>query len=148
MDEAAWNAIASGSHADPFAVLGPHRSDGARVVRCFIPGASHVDLVDRSGNVLAPMQRRHADGGFEGALPDRKRRYLLRVSANGGQTDIEDPYRFRSPLGELDQHLLGEGRHERIYEKLGAHLTELSKQQADYIGVDVAGPYKPEHYRY
>jgi 1,4-alpha-glucan branching enzyme len=125
MDEAAWNAIASGSHADPFAVLGPHRSDGARVVRCFIPGASHVDLVDRSGNVLAPMQRRHADGGFEGALPDRKRRYLLRVSANGGQTDIEDPYRFRSPLGELDQHLLGEGRHERIYEKLGAHLRQV-----------------------
>ncbi len=31
---------------------------------------------------------------------------------------------------------------------LGVHLTELSKDQADYIGVDVAGPYKPEHYRY
>jgi adenosylhomocysteinase len=28
------------------------------------------------------------------------------------------------------------------------HLTELTKEQADYIGVDVAGPYKPEHYRY
>jgi len=31
---------------------------------------------------------------------------------------------------------------------VGATLTELSKDQADYIGVDVAGPYKPEHYRY
>jgi adenosylhomocysteinase len=31
---------------------------------------------------------------------------------------------------------------------LGVHLTELSKEQAAYIGVDVAGPYKPEHYRY
>ncbi|QCP05261.1 adenosylhomocysteinase [Brevibacterium sp. CS2] len=31
---------------------------------------------------------------------------------------------------------------------LGAHLTELTKEQAEYIGVDVAGPYKPEHYRY
>ncbi|MCT1689737.1 adenosylhomocysteinase [Brevibacterium sp. p3-SID960] len=31
---------------------------------------------------------------------------------------------------------------------LGAHLSELSKEQAEYIGVDVAGPYKPEHYRY
>ncbi|WP_113903591.1 MULTISPECIES: adenosylhomocysteinase [Brevibacterium] len=31
---------------------------------------------------------------------------------------------------------------------LGARLTELSKEQAEYIGVDVAGPYKPEHYRY
>ncbi len=31
---------------------------------------------------------------------------------------------------------------------LGVHLTELSKQQAEYLGVDVAGPYKPDHYRY
>ena len=33
-------------------------------------------------------------------------------------------------------------------EALGGSLTELSKEQAEYIGVDVAGPYKPEHYRY
>jgi len=31
---------------------------------------------------------------------------------------------------------------------LGVHLTELNKQQAEYLGVDVAGPYKPDHYRY
>lgn len=33
-------------------------------------------------------------------------------------------------------------------EALGGTLTELTKEQAEYIGVDVAGPYKPEHYRY
>jgi adenosylhomocysteinase len=32
--------------------------------------------------------------------------------------------------------------------KIGAHLTPLSKTQADYIGVPVDGPYKPDHYRY
>jgi adenosylhomocysteinase len=32
--------------------------------------------------------------------------------------------------------------------KIGAQLTTLSQQQADYIGVPVDGPYKPEHYRY
>jgi adenosylhomocysteinase len=32
--------------------------------------------------------------------------------------------------------------------KIGANLTELSKEQADYIGVEVGGPYKPDHYRY
>jgi adenosylhomocysteinase len=32
--------------------------------------------------------------------------------------------------------------------KLGVRLTKLSKEQADYIGVKVNGPYKPEHYRY
>ncbi len=33
-------------------------------------------------------------------------------------------------------------------EKIGIKLTKLSKEQADYIGVPIAGPYKPEHYRY
>ena len=32
--------------------------------------------------------------------------------------------------------------------KIGADITELSKEQADYIGVPVQGPFKPEHYRY
>ena len=32
--------------------------------------------------------------------------------------------------------------------KLGAKLTELTPEQADYISVPVEGPYKPEHYRY
>ena len=33
-------------------------------------------------------------------------------------------------------------------DKLGAKLTQLTKQQAEYIGVPVEGPYKPDHYRY
>jgi len=33
-------------------------------------------------------------------------------------------------------------------EKIGVKLTKLTKEQADYIGVPVEGPYKPEHYRY
>jgi adenosylhomocysteinase len=32
--------------------------------------------------------------------------------------------------------------------KLGVRLTELSKDQAEYLGIPVAGPYKPEQYRY
>jgi len=33
-------------------------------------------------------------------------------------------------------------------DKLGVKLTKLSKDQADYLGVPLEGPYKPEHYRY
>ncbi len=33
-------------------------------------------------------------------------------------------------------------------EKIGVNLTTLSQEQADYIGVPVEGPYKPDHYRY
>ena len=32
--------------------------------------------------------------------------------------------------------------------KIGVRLTKLSKEQADYIGVETSGPFKPEHYRY
>jgi adenosylhomocysteinase len=33
-------------------------------------------------------------------------------------------------------------------DSLGAKLTELTKDQANYLGVDQNGPYKPDHYRY
>ena len=33
-------------------------------------------------------------------------------------------------------------------DKIGAKLTKLTKDQADYINVSVEGPYKPEQYRY
>jgi adenosylhomocysteinase len=33
-------------------------------------------------------------------------------------------------------------------ERVGAKLTKMTEEQADYIGVTVDGPYKPEHYRY
>ncbi|MDQ3038277.1 MAG: adenosylhomocysteinase, partial [Pseudomonadota bacterium] len=33
-------------------------------------------------------------------------------------------------------------------EKIGVKLTTLTTEQADYLGVSVNGPYKPEHYRY
>jgi len=33
-------------------------------------------------------------------------------------------------------------------EKLGVNLTMLTPKQADYLGINVHGPYKPDHYRY
>jgi adenosylhomocysteinase len=53
------------------------------------------------------------------------------------------------PLGvyTLPKHL--DEKVARLHlDALGVHLTELSKDQAEYMGVDVAGPYKPELYRY
>ena len=53
------------------------------------------------------------------------------------------------PLGvyTLPKHL--DEKVARLHlDALGVRLTELTKPQAEYLGVDVAGPYKPEHYRY
>ena len=46
-----------------------------------------------------------------------------------GNAAITRPHEFSPTLGELDLHLFGEGRHERIYEKLGAHLVTHEGQQ-------------------
>ena len=53
------------------------------------------------------------------------------------------------PLGV---HVLPKHLDEKVarlhLDALGVRLTELSKQQAEYMGLDVAGPFKPDHYRY
>ena len=53
---------------------------------------------------------------------------------------------------ELGVHVLPKALDEKVarlhLDALGVKLTELSKTQADYLGVDLDGPYKPEHYRY
>ena len=53
------------------------------------------------------------------------------------------------PVGvyRLDKHLDEEVARLHL-QKLGVKLTTLTKKQAEYIGVPVEGPYKPEHYRY
>jgi adenosylhomocysteinase len=56
--------------------------------------------------------------------------------------DLYKPGVYRLPK-KLDEEVA------RLHlEKIGVKLTTLSKKQADYIGVPVDGPYKPEHYRY
>ena len=124
-DKAALDALTRGVHDDPFAVLGPHTSGGARRVRTFQPQAASVQLLDARGDVLAEMEREHAAGVFVAVLPPRLRRYRFRITPRQGDTyDSEDPYRFGTNLGDFDLHLLREGRHEHIYEVLGAHCLK------------------------
>ncbi|MEZ7239172.1 adenosylhomocysteinase [Rhodococcus sp. GXMU-t2271] len=57
------------------------------------------------------------------------------------------PDEYDNEVYRLPKHL--DEKVARIHvEALGGELTKLSKDQAEYIGVDVEGPYKPEHYRY
>jgi 1,4-alpha-glucan branching enzyme len=123
--KSALDALAAGLHSNPFAVLGPHRENGQRRVRCLFPQAASVSLVGVKGNVIAAAERIHDAGIFSAQLPARIRRYRLRVlTASGQARDFEDPYRFPSTLGELDLYLLGEGSHREIYRKLGSHCMQ------------------------
>ena len=122
----AFAALASGTHNNPFAILGPHASTAGRVIRTFQPQAASVDLIDASGALLASMVRVHKDGIFVALMPARKRRYKFRlVSADGEQSEIEDCFRFPQTLDDTDLYLLGEGSDKKIYDKLGAHPREV-----------------------
>ena len=129
-------ALAGGLHSDPFALLGPHRSGDVTLVRTFQPQAAAVELLDATGSVLDEMRRLHTDGIYEATLPDEAECYRLRVTtAPGDVRTIEDPYRFPSALGELDLHLLGEGAHHKLYEKLGAHRLTLLGVEGTHFAV-------------
>ena len=118
--DGAFQAIASGSHGDPFAVLGPHQGVGGGVVRAFLPQAQRAFVV-REG-ARAEMTRVHPDGLWEGAHEGGP--YRLGGEVAGHAWEQDDPYRFGPLLGELDVYLLAEGRHQRAYEVMGGHPAE------------------------
>jgi 1,4-alpha-glucan branching enzyme len=123
------HALVAGEYGDPFAALGPHAErDGSVTVRAFLPGASEVAAVTGSGAVPShPLKLLHADGLWEGVIPGpHPVSYRLRVTYRDGHSaDIEDPYRFSSTLSGFDLHLLSEGTHYRVYDKLGAHAATI-----------------------
>jgi 1,4-alpha-glucan branching enzyme len=96
------------------------------VVRAYRPEASRVVVRPEEG---APVELLPAgDGLFEGVLEgaDLPLRYELEVAYPDGNTFTQrDAYAFPPTLGELDTYLVGEGRHEQLYERLGAHVREV-----------------------
>lgn len=129
-------AIIEGRHADPFRYLGQHTVDGRTVVRAFLPEASRVEVVGEHGEV-APLARIHDAGLFTGTMSSLQR-YRFRATFGDHVTDLEDPYRFLPILGDFDLHLLGEGNHERFYDKLGAHPMVLDGVEG--VGFVVLAP--------
>ena len=118
-------ALVRGELTDPHGLLGAHQGGTDTVVRAWRPDAETVSLLVE-GTAAAKLERIHPAGLFEGSVGRPLRAYELEVTYPGGRTFVlEDPYRFVPSLGEVDLHLIGEGRHRRLHDKLGAHLTEL-----------------------
>ena len=123
LDDATVAALARGAHGDPFAVLGPHAYAAGLVVRALAPGADALEARAANGRWAARLERRHSEGVFEGLAPEAASfdAYRLFAANTGGQWDFDDAFRFAPVLGPLDDHLFVEGRHRRLFEKLGAH---------------------------
>ena len=124
-DPRAVESLLAARHGDPFSLLGPHRVAGGIVVRAFLPRADVVELVGRvSGLSLGHMTRIH-EAGLWGALLPGDEQYLLRIRAGATVTETEDPYSFGFVLGELDLHLLAEGRHLDFAHAMGSHVAAM-----------------------
>ena len=132
----AFDALAGARHSDPFAILGPHAETGGLVIRAFQPSAERVEVLHGGG--ATAMARVHDSGVFEARLPGQREAldYRLRVTYPGGDAStIDDPYRYGRVITEYDIYLFGQGKHTRIYDKLGAHLTRLGDSDGVHFGV-------------
>lgn len=122
-------AIVRGRHGNPFVVLGPQGGDGTPIgINVFAPQAAEVTVIDsQTGEALASLPRIHPEGFFSGLVPGRTERFPYRLAFSAGdfRWESEDPYRFPPVLGEMDEYLLGGGRHNHLYERLGAHLITM-----------------------
>ncbi|MCI4657356.1 1,4-alpha-glucan branching protein GlgB [Cryobacterium zhongshanensis] len=119
-------AIAEGRYYNPHEILGQHLVGGTKiadpltVIRALRPLASEVFALLESG---AHIELAHIGYGvWQGVSTVGLQAYELEARYPEAPTWIvDDPYRFLPTLGELDLHLIGEGRHERLWDVLGAH---------------------------
>jgi 1,4-alpha-glucan branching enzyme len=112
--------VISGEVYDPHAILGAHPSGAGTVIRTLRRGASSVSL--HIGDGRFPMNRVHDEGLFAATVPGTVLDFRLDVDGRL----VDDPYRFAPTLGDLDLHLIREGRHERLWTVLGARVSDDS----------------------
>ncbi|EFV92853.1 glycogen branching enzyme [Dietzia cinnamea P4] len=129
--------LRAGTHHDPHSVYGTHRDGDGSVVRTMQPGAVSVEI--EFGDRTVPMEP-VSDGLFQAALPETEvPDYRFRVAyADGHTRTVADGYRFLPTLGEVDLHLIGEGRHERLWDALGAHVRTYDSPSGPVTGTSFA----------
>ncbi|MEJ5928163.1 1,4-alpha-glucan branching protein GlgB [Corynebacterium sp. H128] len=127
-------------HHDPHSYYGRH----GEVIRTRQLGASSVVVLSGGSRYeMSPL----GDDIFEATVPAGN--YQLEVTWPEATVAIEDPYRFLPTLGELDIHLIAEGRHERLWDVLGSHVctvdgvsgTSFAVWAPNAIGVAVVGEF-------
>ncbi|MGE7436638.1 1,4-alpha-glucan branching protein GlgB [Kitasatospora sp. NPDC001175] len=125
--------LLAGRYHDPHSVLGAHVTAEGIAIRVLRPFAERVALeVGEASYRLVP----DGDGLFTGLLPatgpagglptEREiPAYTLLVGYRDAEHRQHDGYRTGPTLGELDLHLISEGRHEQLWRALGSHVREV-----------------------
>lgn len=114
-------ALVEGRHPRPHDALGQHPVLDGWIVRVVRPLAETVAIVRADGSRV-PLS--HVDRGlWHGFAPGPGQAYVVETTyANGPSWTADDPYRFVPSVGEVDLYLWGEGRHEQLWQVLGAHV--------------------------
>ncbi len=132
-----YEKVIGGDTRDPHAILGRHpQDDGSTVIRTLRHHATGVTLL--AGGTETAME--HVHGGiFAVTVPNDVGDYRLRVKYGPDSGyEVDDPYRWLPTVGAIDQHLIGEGRHERLWQVLGAHPRSFSTPAGDVNGTSFA----------
>jgi 1,4-alpha-glucan branching enzyme len=131
--------LVAGAEHDPHSVLGAHRDGTRTVVRTLRPHAEAVAvLAGRGGTTRHEMRRIHDSGVFAAAVPGQLDDYRLEVRYGPDTHVVDEPYRWLPTLGEVDLHLISEGRHERLWDFLGAHPRSYDTPHGPVSGTSFA----------
>jgi 1,4-alpha-glucan branching enzyme len=133
-------AVSEGRYYQPHAVLGAHLDDAGTVTfRTLRPLARSVTVITPTARL--PLVHEH-NGIWVGALPAEDEGhvpdYRLEVDYTGTPETMDDPYRFLPTVGEVDLHLIAEGRHETLWTVLGSHLRHYNSMLGEITGASFA----------
>ncbi|MEP6697006.1 MAG: 1,4-alpha-glucan branching protein GlgB [Pseudonocardiales bacterium] len=128
--------LIAGTLGDPHAILGAHPTAEGTVVRTLRPDARAVTLL--AGGERYPMRQLNEAGVFGVVVAHQVGDYRLEVDYSSGLYVVDDPYRWLPTLGEIDMHLIGEGRHEELWTVLGAHLRSYDTPGGAVTGTSFA----------
>jgi len=135
----AITALVQGRHQQPHDLLGQHLEPGGLRIRVLKPLAQSVRVRFEDEKEL--VLEHEAEGVWTAVRADAVRTmdYRLLVAwADGVEHQQDDPYRFAPTLGEVDLHLVNEGRHEQLWTVLGARLHDYDGPMGHVRGVSFA----------
>src|SRR5689334_1977742 len=138
-DAGVVDRLLGGAHHNPHGILGAHPHPQGTVVRTLRPHADEVRvLVGGDPDRAHPLVRVHDAGLWSAVVPEPVGDYRLQVRYGEHTHTVDDPYRWLPTLGEIDLHLIGEGRHERLWEALGAHVRSYDTPSGAVTGTSFA----------
>ena len=136
-DQGTIDRLLGGSHHDPHSVLGAHPHADGTVIRTLRPHADEVRVLRQDGTETV-LTRVHDAGLFSGVVPGPAADYRLAVRYGERTDTVDDPYRWLPTLGDMDLHLISEGRHERLWDVLGAHVRRYDTPSGTVTGTSFA----------